>query len=174
MRKAELRTFVLRRRKELSPDFVQEASKKICMQFIKQYPNPETVVCAYSALPGEVDTHWILDYYKQVFLPKTVRNEIYFYRYSGQLHKGAFGVGEPEEKEPLTIVPDVIAVPGVGFDRCGNRVGYGKGYYDRFFAQIGNVEKIGFAFSFQLIDWIENVQQFDVKMNRIITEKDML
>ncbi len=174
MNKQELRSFTLQERSALSPDLISSMSEKICAEFIRLYQNPSLVICAYSPIRNEVDTKLVFKYYQHIFLPKTIENEIYFYQYTGKLKLGKFKVLEPEEVIPLNQVPDVVIVPGVGFDRTGARVGYGKGYYDRFFARIGKTEKVGFAYSFQIADRISDTQPFDIKMNRIITEKEIL
>lgn len=174
MNKNELRAFVFGRRKCLTQDFVSENSKKICDLFIEKYSNPNLTVCAYVSIHNEVDTKQILEHYKHVYLPKTIGDEIDFYKYDGALEKGAFGILEPKSEKRLETVPDIVIVPGVGFDKDGNRAGYGKGYYDRFFARVKCKIKTGFAFSFQVTDKIDDAWENDVRMDELITENGFI
>ena len=70
-------------------------------------------------------------------------------------------------------MPDLIFVPLVGYDNNLNRLGYGGGFYDRYFEKNSRkkkIIKIGLAFSFQKIKKLP-VNKFDKKINRVITEK---
>tara|TARA_B100000686_G_scaffold344706_1_gene427853 strand:- start:515 stop:1063 length:549 start_codon:yes stop_codon:yes gene_type:complete len=83
--------------------------------------------------------------------------------------------------EPLgntkSILPDIIIVPLLAFDRFRNRLGYGKGYYDRFLSQYKkrkkNVLTIGLAFSFQKYKKIPTIKS-DIRLDYILTEKGIL
>lgn len=81
-----------------------------------------------------------------------------------------YGISEPrdgEEIEPEEI--DLVFVPLLAFDKNGFRVGYGKGYYDRFLAQCRpDVVSIGFSY-FEAVDKIEDTHQFDVPLDFCIT-----
>ena len=73
---------------------------------------------------------------------------------------------------PLKSI-DLIIVPGVGFDPCGNRIGHGKGYYDSLLRHARNTLKIGLAFEFQIQEKIP-VEDHDVHVDTIITEKRII
>tara|TARA_B100001079_G_scaffold254945_1_gene250116 strand:- start:484 stop:1017 length:534 start_codon:yes stop_codon:yes gene_type:complete len=66
--------------------------------------------------------------------------------------------------------PDLIIVPLLAYDKFKNRLGYGKGYYDKFLRKNKNILTIGLAFSFQKFNKI-TTSKFDVKLNYILTEK---
>ena len=98
--------------------------------------------------------------------------DLEFYKYDGNFTVGKFNIPEPcRIKADKNVFPDVIIVPGVGFDLQKNRTGYGKGFYDKFLVGYKNVKKIAFAFSFQMYDEISDADFFDIKVDEIITEK---
>ena len=66
---------------------------------------------------------------------------------------------------------DIILVPGIAFDRDGNRMGFGKGFYDRFLME-GSGIKIGICYDFQLIDKIP-ISEYDVPVDIVITEENI-
>jgi len=88
------------------------------------------------------------------------------------LEKGGYNVLEPVNKED-EINPegiDLVIVPGVAFDSKGNRIGYGKGYYDRFLKRLNpDCKKIGLAFDFQVVDEIM-AEDFDVAVDEVVSD----
>jgi len=94
------------------------------------------------------------------------------------LAPGYMGIPEPlpssvpERMQPPAAI-EVAVIPGTGFDRLGHRLGYGKGYYDRFLVQAPRAIRIGLAFSCQMVDRIP-AQEHDVPMDLIITEQGVL
>lgn len=93
------------------------------------------------------------------------------------LISSAYGVMEPAPpipaSEELELI-DVCVVPGVAFDRHGNRLGRGAGYYDRFLARLGpRTLKIAVAFSQQIIKSVPHTDH-DIKMDMIITEDELI
>ena len=66
------------------------------------------------------------------------------------------------------ICPNAYVISGIAFDRYGNRLGHGKGYYDKLLAQLSNVYKIGLCFSFQFVEELP-VAENDIKMDIILT-----
>jgi 5-formyltetrahydrofolate cyclo-ligase len=81
-----------------------------------------------------------------------------------------YGIPEPEEGEEIAAEElDLILVPLLAFDKNGYRVGYGKGFYDRFLKKChDNVITVGFSY-FEAVDKIEDTNQFDVPLNYCIT-----
>ena len=65
---------------------------------------------------------------------------------------------------------DLVIVPGVAFDRDGNRLGRGKGYYDRLLPRIPSAYKVGICFPFQIIEEVP-AEPFDIRMDEIITQQ---
>jgi 5-formyltetrahydrofolate cyclo-ligase len=89
------------------------------------------------------------------------------------LKKGYFGIDEPVTTELADDKEALIIVPGVAFDERGFRVGYGKGYYDRFLNKHSDYTKIALAYEMQILTEIPN-DEYDVAMNRIITEERII
>lgn len=86
------------------------------------------------------------------------------------LTAGAYGIQEPSEcLEAAVSDIDIALIPGIVFDKTGARIGFGKGYYDRFLAGFKGL-KIGICYDFQVFDRIPS-SFHDVKMDLIITEK---
>lgn len=84
---------------------------------------------------------------------------------------GAYGIREPLQNKAIDKENiDAVIVPGIGFDRNGARIGFGKGYYDRFLNDFDGL-KIGVCYDFQLVDKIETDEN-DIPMNVIVTESD--
>ena len=86
-----------------------------------------------------------------------------------------FGFLEPEVNKKK-IIPDLVLVPIVAYDKQKNRLGYGKGYYDKILKQLvsknPNIITVGLAFSFQKYKKIP-ISKLDVKLNYILTEKGL-
>ena len=82
-------------------------------------------------------------------------------------------LGIPEPFAEKKILPDILIVPLVGFDKCKYRLGYGGGFYDRYINKIRKRKKvltIGFAYSFQKVKNIPT-NNYDIKLDFIITNK---
>ena len=80
---------------------------------------------------------------------------------------GDFNILEPQNEE-YTGDYDLIVVPGVAFDRNGNRIGRGKGYYDRFLCKHLDVKRIGICFDFQLVDEVPT-EDNDIRMDEVVS-----
>ena len=109
---------------------------------------------------------------KRLAFPKGEGQEIYFYWVDSldDLECGYRGILEPRKgcKRAENVFAPVL-VPGVAFDWQGGRIGYGGGYYDRFFEREREHKKIGYAFSFQVYEKVP-LQEHDIKMDLLVTE----
>jgi 5-formyltetrahydrofolate cyclo-ligase len=85
------------------------------------------------------------------------------------------GVREPAEGMPVPLAMiDIVVIPGMAFDRCGYRVGRGKGFYDRFLSQDGfKAKRCGFCFHEQLHDTVPT-EQHDIPMDLIVTDQEVI
>lgn len=134
-----------------------------------------TTVLLYHSLKDEVDTHEFIRKWsreKRILLPVVVGDdlELRLYTRPEDLKPGAYGIEEPTG-ELFTDYADIdfIVVPGVAFDRNGNRLGRGKGYYDRLLPRIPSAYKAGICFPFQLVEKVP-AEPFDIRMDEIITQ----
>ena len=88
-----------------------------------------------------------------------------------------FGIPEPLDNNKKSYLPDIVLVPLLAFDHKRNRLGYGKGFYDRYLHKLiklnNRIETIGLAFSFQKYKKIP-ISRFDFKLNNIFTEKGFI
>jgi len=95
----------------------------------------------------------------------------------GQLVLARMDLMEPDPARTAVVAPeavDLVVVPGLAFDRCGNRIGWGRGYYDAFLASAGaRATRVGVAYGFQVVEAIEH-DGHDVPMDCIVTEEGML
>ena len=132
------------------------------------------VIAIYNSLVNEVDTSELIKrsiHEKIVLLPKIINDKMVFIIIDNNTKsvKNNFGIYEPIGKIYDGDI-DLIIVPGVAFDRRHFRLGFGKGYYDKYLKE-KNIYKIGICFIEQIVDYIP-IDSYDVPMNMIITEKE--
>ena len=136
-------------------------------------------VALYSPSNFELNVLKILDHRnflnQEILLPVTDKNNLmnfFSWKKNEVLYVGKFGILEPIKSIPK--IPDLILVPILAFDRKKYRLGYGKGFYDRYLnrylKKFKNILTVGIAFSFQRHDNLP-ISQKDVKLDYIITEK---
>jgi len=132
---------------------------------------------------NEIDTFSILNYFKleypglQIVIPRTnfekceITNVLYDHEYT-ILGRNKYDIPEPiHGKIILPEMIDLVFIPLLACDLQGNRVGYGKGFYDRFLSKCRyDVKKIGLSF-FDPVDKIEDVNVFDIPLDECITPK---
>jgi len=117
---------------------------------------------------------------KAVGLPLIRAGEMKFYKLYGKIFSvGVMTRGEFGTKEPRTIGGelrhlDLLIVPGVVFDHKGNRIGYGKGYFDKFMVKRDFSFSVGLAYRFQLLDRDLPSTQLDHKVDALVTEDKMI
>ena len=132
-------------------------------------------VMLYYSLPDEVDTHTLVDSLlvsgKQILLPHvTGEGTMELRRYTGptDLALGAYNIMEPTGDLFVDYASiDLAVIPGMAFDKEGNRMGRGKGYYDRLLLKLRSTYKIGICLPFQLVEQIPT-DEHDVKMDEVI------
>lgn len=143
------------------------------------------VILTYVSSEIEVDTRKIIEYSlkvgKKIAVPVSISDsfslDFYFINSMNDLHVGYFSILEPNiDKCKFCDINKLknylCVVPGLAFDMCGYRVGYGKGYYDRFLKKY-KCETIGFCYEIDLIESIHK-NLHDMSVNMILTENRIL
>lgn len=174
MNKFDLRKQMLIKRRNISNK--KELSTIIVNKIINLDIYKESrVVALYYSLKDEVETRDLIikSLDKILLLPKIINEKIEFIKIDNatKYEKSSFGVMEPVGtiyNGPI----DIIIVPGVAFDRNLNRLGFGRGYYDKYLSH-KDIYKIGICFDEQLIDNLI-IDNHDIKMDLIITEKEFI
>lgn len=179
--KNELRRLLKALRKSLSVNQRAEYNNKIFQQVIElpSYQEATWVYC-YITTQSEVDCVPIIEQAfidgKRVAVPKIDPDGMEFYEIHNlaECSEGTFQILEPNTERHVT--PEngkktLILVPGLAYDYKKNRMGYGKGYYDRYFHKYGeaNFERVAIAYDLQVVKEVP-CEPLDVKVNKIITE----
>ena len=176
MDKKELRKFIAQKKKSYSQEQLKLWSSSL-LEKLEDHPafrQAQTILMYYS-LPDEVQTHEFIERWKadkNIILPVvTGPTEMELRRYTGRqdLVTGAFNIEEPtgEIFTDLHAI-DLAIIPGVGFDSEGNRLGRGRGYYDRLLPKIQAL-KIGICYQFQLAAHVPT-GPYDIPMDEVLTE----
>ncbi|MGC9150539.1 MAG: 5-formyltetrahydrofolate cyclo-ligase [Microbacter sp.] len=175
--KKALRQLVAEQKKQLNVTDRILFSAKIfdLLEQNELYQHAQTVLCFWS-MPDEVDTHaFMLNHLteKVWLLPVVKNNSLEIRKFNGvqDLRQGVLHIEEPVG-DPFEGNIDLAVIPGMAFDRFGNRLGRGKGYYDQFLAQ-HHLKTIAVAFHCQLVEQVP-VDKWDVRMNQVITEKGII
>lgn len=179
MNKKDARNLIKERRMNLSMEYIQTASDKIFEKLLENedFKNAK-VIMSYMDFKNEVKTDKINEYIKKVgktlVLPKVITKEkMIAIEDKNKYIVSPFGNSEPDGEEYIGEI-DVIITPGVAFDRDKNRVGFGRGYYDRFFVKYPNAKKIAIAFEEQMINEGIETDKYDKKVDILITENNII
>mgnify|MGYP003423777066 CR=1 FL=1 len=176
MDKKELRKMIRERKRQFSAAQLRDMSKEImCRLLAMSEIEKSSTIMMYYSLDDEVDTHETIDRLvadgKTVLLPAVTSGtemELRQYTCPEDLKTGAFNIKEPAGRLFTDYESiDVAIIPGMGFDEEGNRLGRGKGYYDRFLPKIPRAYKIGVCFPFQKFPAIP-YDSNDVKMDIVV------
>ena len=175
------RSLIKRKKKYL---LTKKFNFKLVFNLIKKcFFNKKIIIAAYYPSNYEVNIlNFIESAAKRKFkiaLPVIKSsNKMYFklWIFKDPLYVNKFGILEPKSSKKK-IIPDLVMVPLVAFDSNLNRIGYGKGYYDRSLKQIRKVKKnaifLGIAYSFQKCKRIP-VNKHDFKLDYVFTEKGII
>lgn len=180
MPKRSLRRTMLAHRRSLSEEEFRSASRLIQQAFLdtEEFRGARTIA-VYASIHNEVATELVsltaLESGKEVVFPAVEGHGMVFRQLTAgsSMQSGAFGILEPctDCRVFLPDEVDVFVLPGIAFDIKGERIGYGKGYYDKTLHRLeGQGRLVGLCYDFQLVDEIVG-EPHDVKMDLIITEK---
>jgi 5-formyltetrahydrofolate cyclo-ligase len=177
--KAELRQRFLEKRNAVPESQARQWSSRIreALYSLPEFQLAKSCLI-YVSKGNETFTHDIIEENlkrKRVCVPFTTKEKIIpsLINFFDELKPGAFGILEPKRvvEFPMHEI-DVVIVPGVAFDEKGNRLGYGRGYFDRFLRWVDCL-KIALAYEMQIADRIPQGKG-DVKMDFLVTEQRVI
>ena len=180
-------------RGSLTETELTEYSHSICetVRGLRAYEEAD-IVLAYMSIGSEVRVQELINSAradgKRVYIPKVIsKKEMRFYLYDGKFTKGSFGIKEPKNTSDMKMYDaelehllgenrrTLVIVPALAFDIEKNRLGYGGGYYDRFFEKVEGypVSFVAVGFDCQIIDSIPT-EPNDKKPEMIVTENRII
>lgn len=184
-----LRKEIITKRNNIDVTEKENMDKKILDRFYdSKYYKEAKHIFVYISYGSEINTKEIITKAfkdnKKIYVPrtefKTRLMDAVEIKSLDNLIKSSYGALEPSKEEPY-VDPnklDLIVVPGLAFDRNGGRMGYGAGFYDRYFKKISKeniskVTKLALTYDFQVLDKVPMSEQ-DVPVDYIITEKEFI
>jgi 5-formyltetrahydrofolate cyclo-ligase len=174
----------------LSSQEVEEKSLNICKNFLENVflvkeKGPQ-VLALYRSIAGEVSTEVLLQKLlsdqHRISLPRVTDPEervMDFFEIPDlsdtHFKKGQWGLSEPRDELPLVLPEELdwMIIPGMLFGKKGERIGRGKGYYDRYLSRASSFKKVGFAFDFQIEEHVVQ-NHWDQTMDWIVSEKKII
>jgi len=180
--KIKIRSKALKKRNSFPADVRAARDRKIAerLESLEDFKKAHHVLFYYS-VKGEAGTRGLIEKYlsvKQLYLP-VIRGKSHFQAVPVKsplnLNAGYENVPEPVDEAPSSVYDDrieIIITPGVAFDKKGNRIGMGKGYYDRYFAQNHSALKIALAYEEQVLDYVPK-DLYDVGVDWIVTDQNI-
>ncbi len=183
MDKQAIRQAVLKQRQQLAPsDHALLSCQVLDRLVVQDFFQSAQKIASYSAIRQEVDADLLLEQcqlaHRQIFLPRVVGDTLAFHAVASraELVVGAFGVCEPLACGEAAALADfdLVIVPGVAFDVNGYRLGYGKGFYDRFLAVKPEATvTVGLCFDFQVFERLPS-EAHDQSLDYVLTEKRII
>ena len=181
--KAELRKSALARREALPPAERQAAAGAIARRPFPLRISPGVIVSGFSPLKSEINPLPLLrtlaDAGARLALPVVARRGqpliMRAYAFGQQLNSGVWGIREPKDDAP-EVDPDILIVPLAAFDRRGNRIGYGAGYYDMTINRLRAlkpVTAVGIAYAAQEVPDVP-VTERDARLDLVLTERETI
>lgn len=164
----------------LKKEEVMECSKA-CVSKVLQFPEliEAKTVCVYMPTGNEIDTTEIIRYCKEnrkrLAAPRVNGDTMEFYYFTDEtdMEQGAYDIWEPTGTEAIEDEESLVIMPGVAFDLSCNRIGYGKGYYDRYLSAHPHMKKVALAYDFQIVGRIKR-EVHDVRPDVVVTESRVI
>jgi 5-formyltetrahydrofolate cyclo-ligase len=168
--KDSLRQALLLQRLSLSSAMVETYSQSLMKQIIALPAFQQAkVIGIYSPIKNEPDLRPLVKQGKHVLLPKVVGDSLIYgqWKQTDTLIKSTLNILEPNTNKDKSHLLDLLIIPGVAFDRLGNRLGFGKGYFDRYLSTKRPPLVIGVCYPFQLQKKLQ-VTQEDMKVDLVL------
>lgn len=181
MQKKEIRQQLIKWRRELTDEERLKKDQAVFrhLKEIQAFQSAHKVLFYYS-VNGETDTRQMILHYleeKELYLPKIVAPDEFKaipIKAPLQLEAGLEKVPEPLDlnADATEDKLDLIILPGVAFDKKGNRLGMGKGYYDRYLAKHKGIKRVALAYEEQVLDSIPK-ESYDEPVDIIVTDQNI-
>jgi len=180
-KKQEIREKIFAVRKKMSNNTILAKSRFVIenLKLLEEYKSAKTIMC-YISLDSEVNTWEFIKSKladgKEIVVPYIDVNDVLSVsklKSFDNLVVGKYGVLEPKNKLLYDEKIDLMILPGLAFDVNGSRIGFGKGYFDKFLSKHTKSVKVALAFEEQIIDFIPTTK-YDVYMDVIVTDKRLI
>ncbi len=183
--KKQIRKRMLALRNAMTHDDVVSKSEAIVQKVLQtnEYKEAQNILL-YADYCHEVMTRALFEdallHKKKVYFPKSdgLTNTMEFYQVVSvtQLFEGYKGIREPKADPKKRFVwrqteDTLVIIPGVAFDTNGYRIGYGKGFYDRYLSDKRPITTMALAFACQITEEMIPTDAYDIKMDKIVTEE---
>lgn len=185
MEKKKIREEIIKRRDNLSLEIKKSYDEIIFRELIDSdiYKKSKKIF-TYISFGSEVDTKRFIQYAlkdnKDIYVPKTNKatKEMIAIKINSlaNMNVDKWGILEPKsvDKNKICESFDLVIMPGVAFDRTGNRIGYGGGYYDKYISKINlQCTKLVLAYDLQIVNEFKS-EEHDIKVDYIITNKEII
>ncbi|MBA2663642.1 MAG: 5-formyltetrahydrofolate cyclo-ligase [Bradymonadaceae bacterium] len=183
--KAALRAFYRDQRQQISAEQALEASRAVCKRLqAADFFTKCHHIGGYVSFRNEIDIHPFLDVKRaqgcSTYLPRVGeygRLEFVAVDDSSELVTGAFGILEPTGQPAPIEQIELFLVPALAFDLSGQRLGFGKGYYDRILHSENSSHRpiaVGIAYHWQLAEVALPFEQHDAPMDVIATDTELI
>lgn len=174
--KTLIRNQAIEKRKNLEPALKAKYDKLLCHKLLSIIESLKPkVIHTFLPIKNEIDIYPVIKELLQneieIICPEVIKkrklqnlklNSLY------ELENGIFDTKYPANSEIYTGDYDLIIVPGLAFDKAGNRIGYGAGYYDNFLCNYPKVKKIGLCYNFQFFENIP-IENHDIRVDLVLT-----
>ena len=176
LRKKNLRSYMKERRGENeNRDVKGELLAENLLEVLQNYDGEKTAF-VYLSFSSEAPTDGLITLLLErgwkVFCPKTEKDEMYAVEYGEDFCLSNYGIREPNG-DIYTKTPSITILPLLAVDEKGNRLGYGKGYYDKYLKKYPTTKRIGYCFDFQIVREVP-CEETDEKLDIIVTDKRIL
>jgi 5-formyltetrahydrofolate cyclo-ligase len=181
--KTKLRGDAAARRDALAPDLRKAAAEAIAARPFPVALQPGLIVSGFMPLKSEINPLLLMQKLAEagarLALPAIAGRgkplSMRAWEFGAPLDRGQWGIREPKSDAP-EVVPDIMLVPLLAFDRAGHRIGYGAGYYDMTISRARSckpVIAIGLAFAAQEVPQVPTTQR-DERLDLVLTEREVI
>ena len=177
MIKKTIREEITKKRRELAPELHFSMSASACQRLLESsFWQNSTKLALYVPIRSELDTKLLFEFAKKenktILLPRCEGKEMHFHRVddTDTLKKGSFGIPEPDLNHPLEddLSDALVIAPCVAVSKRKARLGWGGGFYDRYFSKFKPKAIVAAVFDFQVVD-CDFAESWDLVLDAVFT-----